>query len=83
VQDAATPHEVPAATWAQVWFIAQAPVLPQALLVGAHMPCGSAAPAPTKVQAPTLPFTLQDWQSPQAVAVVLQQTPSTHRPTPH
>jgi hypothetical protein len=35
------------------------------------------------VQVPALPATLQAWQSGHALAVVLQQTPSTHLPTPH
>lgn len=52
------------------------------LLVG-QRPCGSALPAPTEAQVPALPVTLQDWQRGQALAVVLQQTPSTHRPAEH
>ena len=49
------------------------------MLVG-QRPCGSALPAPTEVQVPSLPVTLQAWQRGQALAVVLQQTPSTHLP---
>ena len=77
VQDA-VPHIVPAAVWVQVPPVAQVPVLPHAPL-GGQRPCGSAAPAPTKVQVPALPVTLQAWQRGQAEAVLLQQTPSTHR----
>ena len=61
----------------------QAPVFPQTLLLVGQRPCGSALPAPTEVQVPLLPVTLQDWQSGQALAVVLQQTPSTHLPAKH
>jgi hypothetical protein len=78
----AVPHVVPAAVWAQLPFEAQVPVLPQAPL-GAHRPCGSAAPVPTKLQVPALPVTLQAWHRGQAAAVVLQQTPSTQRPAAH
>ena len=62
----------------------QAPVFPQTLvvLVG-QRPCGSALPAPTEVQVPSLPVTLQAWQRGQALAVVLQQKPSTHLPAAH
>ena len=38
-------------------------------------------PAPTEVQVPSLPVTLQAWQRGQAV--VLQQMPSTQLPTAH
>jgi hypothetical protein len=74
----AVPHIVPAAVWAHVPPVAQVPVLPHEPL-GAQRLCGSAAPAPTKVQVPALPMTLQAWQREQAAAVVLQQTPSTQR----
>jgi hypothetical protein len=61
-----------------------APVLPHGALVEvAHIPWGSVAPAPTNVHVPGLLATLQAWQSGHALAVVLQQTPSMHLPTPH
>lgn len=54
-------------------------MFPQTLvLLDGQRPCGSATPAPTEVQVPALPITLQAWQRGQALAVVLQQTPSTH-----
>jgi hypothetical protein len=59
-------------------------VFPQTLvLLDGQRPCGSALPAPTEVQVPSLPVTSQDWQRGQALAVVLQQTPSTHFPAAH
>ena len=59
-------------------------MFPQTLvLLDGQRPCGSASPAPTAVQVPALPMTLQDWQRGQALEVVLQQTPSTHRPAAH
>ena len=58
-------------------------MFPQTLLLVGQRPCGSALPAPTEVQVPALPVTLQDWQRGQALAVVLQQTPSTHLPAMH
>ena len=61
----------------------QAPVFPQTLLLVGQRPCGSALPAPTEVQVPKLPVTLQAWQRGQALAVVLQQKPSTHLPAAH
>src|SRR5215831_12957529 len=64
----AVPHIVPCAVWAQLPSDAQVPVLPQAPL-GAQRPCGSAAPAPTEVQVPALPMTLQAWHCGQAAAV--------------
>src|SRR5215467_5613743 len=78
----AVPHVVPAAVCVQVPPVAQVPVLPHEPL-GAQRPCGSATPAPTKVQVPAFPMTLQAWQREQAAAVVLQQTPSTQRPAAH
>jgi hypothetical protein len=68
--------------WAQVWSAVQAPVLPQGPL-GAQPWCGSAAPAPTKVQVPAVPGRLHAWQSGQAGEAVSQQTPSTQRPAAH
>jgi hypothetical protein len=52
----------------------QAPVLPHGGL-GAHRPCGSAAPTGRLVQLPALPGTLHAWQV--AHPGALQHTPST------
>lgn len=61
------------------------PVAPQAVVVAAQRPFGSAAPAATGEQVPTLPPTLQLWQVPAAASVqaVLQQTPSVQLPLAH
>jgi hypothetical protein len=58
----------------------QAPLKPQGG-AGVQPPCGSAAPAGTDVQAPALPLTLHDAQSPQLTDE--QQTPSTQLPLSH
>jgi hypothetical protein len=78
----AMPHDVVAAAFAQVWFAAHAPVLPQMVLTG-HRLCGSALPVPTNVHVPLLPVRLQAWHKGQLAAVTLQQTPSTQRPAAH
>jgi hypothetical protein len=78
----ATPHMTDCGALAQVWFAAHAPVLPHSSLTGQRL-CGSALPVPTNVHVPRVPFRLHAWQSGQVAALVLQQTPSTHRPAPH
>jgi hypothetical protein len=57
------------------------PVLPQTLLVLAHMFLGSSPPAGMGEQVPTLPLTWQLSQLPSQA--LLQQTPSTHSPEAH
>ena len=58
----------------------QRPVLPQ-VPFAEHLPCGSATLAPTMVQVPALPVTLQERQVPQLG--LPQQTPSTQLALPH
>lgn len=45
--------------------------------------CGSGLPVPMKEQVPSLPATLQAWQSGQLLPAVLQQTLSTQLPVAH
>ncbi len=63
------------------------PQLPSAALVAVQRPFGSAAPDTTGAQVPTLPVTLQLWQSPDvpvaSLQAELQQTPSVQNPVEH
>jgi hypothetical protein len=70
----AVPQATPVPAISQAPAPLHAPVLPQGGL-GAHSPCGSAAPSDTLVQLPALPATLQAWHVGHAGA--LQHTPST------
>jgi hypothetical protein len=73
---AAVPQEVEVGAFRQAPAPSHVPVKPQGGL-GGQRPCGSAAPAVTSAQAPSLPATLQARHEPQLA--VEQQTPSTQK----